>query len=154
MSKPSDVNREDVASIESIIARDYALISGLADEPRDWERMRTLFAPGARLIPIERNNNDEVIANVMTFDEFARSRAKLLAAGDFYEWETAREERSEGRMAHVWSSYQAARTPGGEAIRRGVNSIQLWNDGSRWWILSITWDAISAADLSAGISSP
>lgn len=148
MSKPSDALPEDVASIESIVATDYALISGRADEPRDWDRMRTLFAPGARLIPIERNKNGEVIANVVTLDEFAESRTQLLAAGDFYEWETAREERREGRMAHVWSSYQAARTLGGEPIRRGVNSIQLWNDGSRWWILSIAWDAISATDLS------
>ncbi len=34
--------------------------------------------------------------------------------------------------------------PGGEVIRGGANSIQLWNDGSRWWILSAMWDAVSA----------
>lgn len=42
----------------------------------------------------------------------------------------------------------AARTPGGEPIRSGANSIQLWNDGSRWWILSVMWDAVNAAALS------
>jgi len=47
----------------------------------------------------------------------------------------------------VWSIYEAARTPGGEPIRRGANSIQLWNDGSRWWILSVVWDAVNAAEL-------
>ncbi|MEO8194703.1 MAG: hypothetical protein ABI681_12700 [Gemmatimonadales bacterium] len=149
MSKAVDVRPEDVASIESIIATDYELISDRADEPRDWHRMRTLFHPNAHLIPIERDSDGKVIANVMTLDEFIKSRTPLLAAGAFYEWETAREERREGRMAHVWSSYEAARAPGGESIRRGVNSIQLWNDGSRWWILSITWDAISAAQIQA-----
>jgi len=98
-------------------------------------------------MPIERDKNGAVVARVFSVDEFIESRTPLLAAGDFFEWETDREERREGRMAHVWSSYEAARTPGGDPIRRGVNSIQLWNDGSRWWILSITWDAISAAEI-------
>lgn len=146
MTKSLNARPEDVSSIEAIIAIDYKLISGRADEKRDWNRMKTLFAPGARLIPIERDKNGNVVASVFSVDEFIESRSPLLAAGDFFEWEFDREERREGRMAHVWSSYLAARTPGGEPIRRGVNSIQLWNDGSRWWILSITWDAISAAE--------
>jgi hypothetical protein len=147
MTKQLDARPEDVASIEAIIALDYKLISGKADEKRDWDRMKTLFAPGARLMPIERDKNGDVVARVFSVDEFIESRTPLLAAGNFFEWETDREERREGRMAHVWSSYEAARTPGGEPIRRGVNSIQLWSDGSRWWILSITWDAISAAEI-------
>lgn len=148
MTKSQNARPEDVSSIEAIVAIDYKLISGRADEKRDWDRMKTLFAPGARLMPIERDKNGNVVARVFSVDEFIESRSPLLAAGDFFEWESDREERREGRMAHVWSSYLAARTSGGEPIRRGVNSIQLWNDGSRWWILSITWDAISAAELS------
>ena len=147
MTKSIEARTEDISSIESIIAIDYKLISGRADEKRDWERMKTLFAPGARLMPIERDKDGAVVARVFSVDEFIESRSPMLAAGDFFEWETDREERREGRMAHVWSSYVAARNPGGEPIRRGVNSIQLWNDGSRWWILSITWDAISAAEI-------
>jgi hypothetical protein len=147
MSKNLEARPEDVSSVEAIIAIDYELLSGRAGDKRDWDRMRTLFAPGARLIPIERDGNGAVIAHVMSIDEWIESRTPMLSAGDFFEYETAREERREGRMAHVWSSYEGARTPGGEPIRRGVNSIQLWNDGSRWWILSIAWDAISAVDV-------
>jgi hypothetical protein len=147
MSTKLEARPEDVSSIEAIIAIDYQLLSGRADEKRDWDRMRTLFAPGARLIPIERDASGAVIAHVMSIDEYIESRTPFLASGDFFEYETDREERREGRMAHVWSSYEALRAPGGEVIRRGVNSIQLWNDGSRWWLLSITWDALSAAEL-------
>jgi len=24
---------------------------------------------------------------------------------------------------------------------RGINSIQLWNDGKRWWIITILWQS-------------
>ncbi|HYY97557.1 MAG TPA: hypothetical protein VE642_03150, partial [Pyrinomonadaceae bacterium] len=41
----------DVASIDSIIAAVYDVISGPAGQKRDWDRMRSLFVPGARLIP-------------------------------------------------------------------------------------------------------
>lgn len=138
---------DEASSPERIIAVNYQLISGRADESRDWERWKTLFSPGARMIPIERNSDGHATARVMTPDEYIASRTPILATGDFYEWETARAERRAGRMAHVWSSYEAARVPYGTPIRRGVNSIQLWNDGTRWWILSVTWDAIAAAEV-------
>ena len=58
---------------------------------------------------------------------------------------TARREDRFGAFAHVWSNYDAAAAMRGTPIiRRGVNSIQLWNDGARWWILSVLWDAVAA----------
>jgi hypothetical protein len=147
MTKKLEARPEDVSSVDAIIAIDYKLLSGRADEKRDWDRMRTLFAPGARLIPIERDENGIPMARVFTIDQYIKSRTPMLAEGDFYEIETHREERREGRLAQVWSSYVAVRAPGGDPIRRGANSFQLWNDGARWWILSIAWDAISAAEL-------
>jgi hypothetical protein len=141
----SSVRPEDVATPESIVLADYEILSGRAGEERDWDRWRTLHAPGARLIPIEKDAAGVVRPSVFSPDQYIESRTALLAANDFFEWETAREERRSGRMAHVWSSYEAARTPRGKPIRRGVNSIQLWNDGSRWWILSVIWDAENAA---------
>jgi len=135
---------EDVASPQAIIAAIYEILSARAGEERDWDRWRSLHAPGARLMPIEKDESGVVRPRMFSPDEYIESRRSLLASGDFYEWETAREERRSGRMAHVWSSYDAARTPMGSPIRRGVNSIQLWDDGSRWWVLSVTWDAENA----------
>ena len=147
MSNESDALPADVASPEAIVAVDYEILSGRAGEARDWNRWRALYAPGARLIPIERNTEGLTAPRVLTPDEYIESRTPLLAENDFYEWETGREERRSGSVAHVWSSYEASRTPHGEPIRRGVNSIQLWNDGSRWWIVSVMWDAVNAAEL-------
>jgi hypothetical protein len=80
----------------------------------------------------------------MTPDEFIASRSVFFAKEDFYEWETSREEFRCGQLVHVWSNYSAAREPGGALIRKGVNSIQLWDDGTRYWILSVAWDAVEA----------
>jgi hypothetical protein len=45
-----------------------------------------------------------------------------------------------GQIAHVWSTYESRRDPSDpEPFMRGINSIQLFDDGKRWWILSIYW---------------
>jgi hypothetical protein len=136
----------DAESSESIVRTDYALISGRASEKRDWTRWKALLAPGARMIPIESVDGGPRKPNVMTPDEYIASRSPWLAREDFYEWETAREELRCGQLVHVWSSYEAAHEPNGKLIRKGVNSIQLWNDGTRYWILSVAWDAVEALE--------
>ena len=144
---PSPAREDDVRSPESIIRASYALISGRAGEARDWPRLRALYAPGARLIPIERGADGTEQAVVMTIDGWIASRTPLFAREDIVEYEIGREEHRFGRLAHVWSRYELARSAGADPIRRGVNSIQLWDDGARWWILSVAWDAIAAANL-------
>ena len=42
----------DAASIDAVIKALYDSISGYAGAPRDWERDRALYAPGALLIPM------------------------------------------------------------------------------------------------------
>lgn len=135
---------------EAIIRAAYAFLSGRASEPRDWNGWRALHAAGARLIPIETGNDGERIARVLTPDEYIASRSPFFAANDFFEWETDREERIYGSLAQVWSTYAAAHEPGGKPIRKGVNSIQLWHDGQRWWILSVAWDAVEALVRASG----
>lgn len=134
----------DAASSKSIVDINYALISGRAGEPRDWDRWKTLHAPGARLIPIEVAEDGSRVPRVMTPDEYIASRSPWFQREDFFEWETAREEFRCGQLVHVWSSYEAAREPNGKLIRKGVNSIQLWDDGKRFWILSVAWDSVEA----------
>ena len=148
MTKSYEARQADVSSPEAIVKAVYEVLSGRADEARDWNRWRQLYAPNARLIPVERDADGKPTPHAMAPEEYIVSRTPFLAAGDFYEWETGREELRSGSVAHVWSMYEAARSPGGEPIRSGANSIQLWNDGSRWWILSVVWDAVNAAALS------
>src|SRR5438045_9639212 len=41
----------DVEPIDAIIAAAYHVISGPAGQKRDWNRERSLFCPGARIMP-------------------------------------------------------------------------------------------------------
>ena len=54
--------------------------------------------------------------------------------------ETDRTVQRSGNLVHVWSHYASARTPGGEPFDRGVNSISLFHDGDRWWIMGWMFD--------------
>ncbi len=42
---------KDVSSPSALVAGVYDVISGPAGQKRNWDRMRTLFVPDARMIP-------------------------------------------------------------------------------------------------------
>src|SRR5512137_2639171 len=63
---PAAARPNDVDSIEHIIGAVYDVISGPAGTPRDWDRFRSLFYPGARLIPTRRDDKGVGIARVLT----------------------------------------------------------------------------------------
>ncbi len=147
MSK-SEANPSDVSSIDAIIAATYDVISGPAGKKRDWDRERSLFISGARLIPtaVEAGRNDVDLAPQILDIEGYIARAESFFAGQgFYEKEIARRTEQFGHIAHVWSTYESRHNPDDpEPFMRGINSIQLFNDGSRWWIVSIYWQHESA----------
>ena len=63
----------------------------------------------------------------------------------FYEKEIARRTEQFGNIAHVWSTYESRHHEDDpEPFMRGINSVQLFNDGKRWWIVSIYWQQESA----------
>jgi hypothetical protein len=131
--------RQDVESIDAIVNALYDVISGPAG-PRDWERDRFLFAPGARLQPTQAIEGGAPALEVLDIDAYVASRAPFFAANDFYEVEIARRVEQFGSIAHVWSTFESRHTPGGEPFTRGINSIQLFHDGDRWWVVSVLWD--------------
>ena len=133
------MSNSDAVSIDSVIRAMYVTISGAAGQPRQWERDRALHHPKALLIPARQAKGGPA-GGVFSFDEFVASRAPFLEANDFYEIEIARREFRFGAIAHVLSFYEARKAPGGELLRRGVNSIQLMHDGERWWVMSVLWD--------------
>jgi hypothetical protein len=133
-------NPADVASVDSIIAAVYEVISGPAEKKRDWERMRSLFVPGARLIPTSQRQGGAFGASVLTVDEFIQRSNPFLEKEGFFEREVARKEDVFGQIAHVFSTYESRHSPSdAKPFQRGINSIQLMNDGKRWWIVTIFW---------------
>ncbi|MDQ3800553.1 MAG: hypothetical protein M3384_13975 [Acidobacteriota bacterium] len=136
-------NPADVASIDAIIKAVYDVISGDAGQQRDWDRMRSLFHRDARLIPSGKNPNTGVVgARAMTPDDYIKRNEPFFAKEGFYEREVARRTEIFGNIAHVFSTYETFRKKDEKTpFMRGINSIQLLNDGKRWWIMTIYWQA-------------
>jgi hypothetical protein len=130
--------REDVESIEGIVKAMYEVISGPAGT-RDWERERTLLHPSARLMPT-RVEEGRSLVDVFDCDGYITSRTPFFAANDFYEVEVAHRVERFGNIAHVWSTYEGRRSMESPPFLRGINSIQLFHDGDRWWVMSVMWD--------------
>jgi hypothetical protein len=138
----------DVASIDAIITAAYDGISGPAGEKRDWDRERSLFYPGARLIPTAKPGaNDGLAPEVLDVEGFIARVEQYVTEQGFFEKEIARHSEQFGHIAHVWSTYESrhnANDP--KPFTRGINSIQLFYDGNRWWIVSIYWQQENARD--------
>jgi len=132
----------DVGSVDGIVTAIYDVISGPAGD-RDWDRERSLFLPGALLVPTRPLPGGSAAADVMDVEGYIASRTPMFAAQDVWETEIARQVFVFGNFAHVLSSYELRRSsPAGGDLPpvRGINSIQLFNDGRRWWITAMIWD--------------
>jgi hypothetical protein len=135
---------KDVVSIDAIINATYDVISGPAG-PKDWDRERFLMHPTARMmrgLPAGGPAGAPPTPGLAVFDceqfiEFAKPK---LTSEDFYEYETGREVFRFGRFAHVVSAYASAKSRDQAPYARGINSIQLWFDAGRWWVLGVLWD--------------
>jgi hypothetical protein len=139
----SSANPADVESIHAIIAACYDVISGPPGKKRDWARERSLFYPGARLIPtatVPGKTDVDLAPLVLDVEGYIARVEPLFEKEGFYETEVARRTEQFGRIAQVWSTYESRHDPAeAKPFMRGVNSFQLFNDGERWWILSIYW---------------
>lgn len=132
----------DVASEDAIIKALYDVISGPAGAPRNWDRMRSLFHPGARLIPAGRAQDGSYRIRVMTLAEWITGAEGYFAREGFYERELAHTSERFGQIVHRFSTYDSKHAASDTAaFARGINSIQLFNDGQRWWVMTIMWDA-------------
>jgi hypothetical protein len=129
----------DVASIDAILKAVYDVISGPKGYQRDWSRLRSLFVPGARLIPTHTGGDGVTMTRVLSVDDYIRLGDPKLKAMGFYEDEVHRTVQRFGNIAQVFSTYETRHEAAGKPFQRGINSIQLLFDGHRWWIVTIYW---------------
>lgn len=139
---PPPAKPEDVESLDAIIAALYDVISGPAGEKRDWDRMRSLFVPDARLVPTGRRQDGSHAARVLTVEDYIRVAGPGLEQNGFFEREIGRVAEQYGNIVNLFSTYDSKRTAADEKpFMRGINSIQAMNDGKRWWIVTVMWEA-------------
>lgn len=131
----------DVASMDAILGALYDVISGPAGQRRDWDRMRSLFVPGARLIPAVYRPDSVPALRSWTVEQYIETVGPRLEANGFFEREIARRTERYGGVVHAFSTYESRRNASDPTpFARGINSIQLWSDGQRWWVVTIYWE--------------
>lgn len=138
---PKPANPKDVESIDAIMKAVYASISGDAGQKRDWDRFRSLFHKDARLIPTGKNATTGVFGGrASTPDQYIAQAEPYFMKEGFYETELARSVDIYGNIAQVFSTYESRHSPSEKTpFMRGINSFQLLNDGTRWWVVTIYW---------------
>jgi hypothetical protein len=99
----------DVATPEAIVAALYDVISGPKGQARDWNRFRSLFAPGARMIPSGKRPDGTQGYRVLTPEEYIARSEQLLVEDGFRESEVHRVVERFGPLVHVFSTYEGGK---------------------------------------------
>ena len=141
---------DDVATPEAIVDAAYAAIARAPGEPFQWDRFRSLFLPGARLVPNTEQTGGAF--RVLTPEEFITwidgfSDGVIGTPDDqgFEETGVHAVVERYGDIAHVMSTYEKHLWGDDEILGRGINSFQLVHNGGRWWIAGIVWDEENGA---------
>ena len=130
----------DVKDIDSILAALYDVISG-PPGPRDWDRFNSLFIPEAHLIFTGKKPDGTPVHRALTPAEYQEHSGAYFLKEGFFENSLSNKIDRFGQVAQVFSTYESRKEKGAKPFARGINSIQLMNDGTRWWVVSILWDS-------------
>lgn len=129
-----------VQTLDSTLETLYGVISGEKGEARNWELFNYLFKPDAKLIPSGKNKEGVYGLRYLTPQGYIDASGKWLVENGFFEKEIHRSVQTFGNITQVFSTYESFRSEKDEApFMRGINSIQLLNDGKRWWVVNIYW---------------
>ncbi len=132
---------EDVSSIEAIVNADYESISGGAGVPRQWARDLTLYDPNARSFEASTDPKTHAVATwTPSAQEYTDAVDAQFVKAGFSEHEVAHKIFRYGNIATVFSSYEGKLASSAKLVSQGVNVYQLYFDGKRWWIASVSWD--------------
>ena len=137
---PSVANPKDVQSLDAIVAAIYDVISG-PPGARDWNRFNSLFAKDARLIAVRAPKEGKPVLVTMTPAGYGERAGSYFLEHGFFEHELSRKTDSYGAMTHIYTTYESRETKDGKSIDRGINSMEFFYDGERWWCVEIYWDS-------------
>jgi hypothetical protein len=132
---------EDISTLDGIMKAFYETISGPPGQPRQWARDRTLYIPGIHFVSTGVKPEGTIVANVMDHQQYVDAVNDELVRDGFFEREIHRVTSRFGNITHVFSTYESRLKSDGPVVARGVNSVELFYDGKRWWIAAATWDS-------------
>lgn len=143
-------NPADVASPTALVNAAYETVSRAPGKPFQWDRFRTLFLPGARLIPNTEQTGGtftpHTVESFITWIDAGWQRV-MGTPNDrgFAETGVAATTEQYGDIATVLSTYEKHLWGDTQVRGRGVNSFQMIRKDGRWWITSLIWDEETGA---------
>jgi hypothetical protein len=133
-------SKADLAAIDQAIHAVYDVISGPPGQKRDFDKMRSLFAPGATLKAIGPKG-----LRGGSLEDYITRNAAILEKEGFTERELGRRVEVWGGLATALSAYDG-KTANGSFHERGINSFQLVKIDGKWLVSSILWQEETPAN--------
>lgn len=131
---------DEVGTLDGIIKAYYDVVTVKKGEKVSYTRDSLLHSSNALVGMARRDKNGKVGLRLITLKQFHDESDAMLEKDGFYEREISRKVENFGAIFQVWSTYETKNTEDGPVIDRGINSIQLYFDGTRFWILSWVFD--------------
>ncbi|MDB4292178.1 hypothetical protein N9954_02135 [Maribacter sp.] len=139
-----EIDPSKVESLDAILASLYDVVSGEKSKERNWELLKYLCQDDAKLIFYAPDDNGKKAITYLTIDGYVNMVGDYFSKNDFFEKEIHRTVDTFGPITQVFSTYESYNSETNKVpFARGINSIQLLNDGERWWIVNVYWTSES-----------
>ena len=132
---------DKVSTLDGIMKAYYDVVTVTKGEKPSYERDSLLHFGNVNVGWATKAKNGKMTFKYVSLKEYHRLSDDYLAEKGFYEKEISRKVEKFGAVYHVWSTYASRNTKDGPIIERGINSIELFYDGTRFWILGWFFDA-------------
>lgn len=131
---------EDVSSPEAIVKAGFACESGPVGAPRQWARERALYDPNTIAVSAGPAFGTGSLQprRFTTFQQYVDANDDYFDKNGVVDRPLGCVTNRRAYVATVTCGYEYSER--GVVKERGVDMFQLYNDGSRWWILSGVWD--------------
>src|SRR5579872_3956989 len=130
---------DDVGTLDGIIKAYYDVVTVKKGEKVSYERDSLLHIAGVRVGSAGIADGHPTL-HYTTLKEYHRQADAYMEKNGYYEHEISRKVETIRNIYHVWSSYESKYTADGKVVAQGVNSIELYFDGKRFWILGWFYD--------------
>jgi hypothetical protein len=131
---------DNVSTLDGIMKAYYDVVTVEKGGKVSYERDSLIHWPGVNVGSAGLDKSGKPAFRYMSLKEYHRLSDPYLEKDGFSEKEISRKVENFGGIYHVWSTYESRNNPTGPIIERGINSVELYYDGTRFWILGWFFD--------------
>ncbi len=132
---------DNVSTLNGIIKAYYDVVTVEKGGKVYYERDSLLHWPDVKVGSAGISKSGNPVFHMMGLKGYHLHADASLEKEGFYEKEISRKVEHFGGIYHVWSTYESKNIKKGPIIERGINSIELFYDGTRFWILGWFFDS-------------